>query len=161
MSYNQIFRHEHEIAVSRRIYQLCGLLQLDHPSKERLNPLQDLQLQDFVIVLTFIAGLEGEMSWATGRPSKSIKLRNEELHTYITKAYRVFEDWPHNFHQFLHEKSRGDVRFNPRDGKLDTGVERRIRRPVQTAIWRSPRISIRFSARDFCPIRKQQIEGAV
>jgi hypothetical protein len=116
-------RREHEIAVSRRIYQLCDLLPLDQRSKERLNPLQSLALQEFVIVLTFIAGLEGEMSWATGRSSKSIKLRNEELHTYITKAHQVFENWPHNFHQFLDKKSKGGVRFNPRDGRLDTALK--------------------------------------
>jgi len=96
---------------------------LDHPSKERHNPLQSLALQDFVIVLTFIAGLECEMSWATGRPSKSIKLRNEDLHPYITNAYQVFENWPHNFQQFLDKKSKGDVRFTPRDGKLDTALK--------------------------------------
>jgi TniQ protein len=116
-------RREHEIAVSRRIYQLCGLLPLDHHSKERLNPLESLALQEFVVVLTFIAGLECEMSWATGRPSKSIKLRNDDLHTHITKAYQVFEDWPYNFHQFVDEKSKGDVRFNPRDGTLDTALK--------------------------------------
>jgi len=116
-------RREHEIAISRRIYELCGLLPLDHYSKERLNPLQSLAFQDSVIVLTFIAGLECEMSWATGRPSKSIELRNEDLHTHITKAYRVFENWPHNFHQFLDKKSKGDVRLNPRDGKLDTALK--------------------------------------
>lgn len=113
-------RREHEIAVSRHIYKLCGLLPLDHPSNERRNILQSLALQDFVIVLTFIAGLECEVSWATGRPSKSIKLSNEDLHTCITAAYQVFEDWPHNFHQFLSERSKRDVRLNPRDGKLDT-----------------------------------------
>jgi hypothetical protein len=96
---------------------------LDHLSKELRNPLQNLALQDFVIVLTFIAGLECEMSWATGRPSKSIKLRNEDIHPYITNAYQVFENWPHNFHQFLDKKSKGDVRFNPRDGKLDTALK--------------------------------------
>jgi hypothetical protein len=116
-------RREHESAVSRRIYQLCDLLPLDHPSKELRNPLQSLALQDLVIVLTFIAGLECEMSWATGRPSKSIKLLNEELHTHITAAYQVFENWPHNFHQFLNEKSKGNVRLNPRDGKLDTALK--------------------------------------
>ena len=119
-------RCEHEIAVSRRIYQLCGLLPLDHPSKELRNPLQSLVLQDFVIVLTFIAGLECEMSWAMGRPSKSIKLRNEDLHTYITKAYQVFENWPHNFHRFVDEKSKGNVRLNPRDGKLDTALKEKF-----------------------------------
>jgi hypothetical protein len=108
--------------VSRHIYQLCGLLPLDHPSSYR-NRLQSLALQDFVIVLTFIAGVEEEMSWATGRPSKSIKLRNEDLHGYFTKAYQVFEHWPHNFHQFLDKKSKGDVRFNPRDGKLCTALK--------------------------------------
>jgi hypothetical protein len=116
-------RREHEIAVSRRIYQLSGLLPLDHHSKQRPNPLQSLALQEFVVVLAFIAGLECEMSWATGRPSKSIKLRNEDLHTCTTKAYQVFENWPDNFHQFLDEKSKGDVRFNPRDGKLDTALK--------------------------------------
>ena len=116
-------RSEHGIAVSRRIYQLCGLLSLDHHSKERINPLQRLSLQDFVIVVTFIAGLECEMSWATGRPSKSIELRNEDLHTHITNAYQLFQDWPRNFHQFLDKKSKGDVRFNPRDGKLDTALK--------------------------------------
>ena len=117
------FRREHEIRVSRRIYQLCGLLPLDHDSKGRLNPLRSLALQDFVILLTFIAGLECEMSWATGRPSKSIKLRNEDLHTHITAAYQVFENWPHNLHQFLDKKSKGEVRLNPRDGKLDTALK--------------------------------------
>ena len=117
------FRPEPEIAVSRHIYQLCGLLPWDHHSKERLDPLQSLALQNFVTVLTFIAGLECEMSWATGRPSKSIKLRNEELHTHATKAYWIFQNWPNSFHQFLHEKSKGNVRFNPRDGKLDTALK--------------------------------------
>jgi len=63
------------------------------------------------------------MSWATGRPSKSIKLPNGDLHTHITAAYQVFEKWPHNFHLLLDEKSQGDVRFNPRDGKLDTALK--------------------------------------
>jgi len=108
--------------VSRRIYQLSGLLPSDH-SPSDCNRLQSLALQDFVIVLTFIAGVEEEMSWATGRPSKSIKLRNEDLHTYITAAYQVFENWPHNFHQLLDKKSKGNVRLNPRDGKLDTALK--------------------------------------
>jgi hypothetical protein len=115
-------RGEREVAVSRRIYQLCGVLPLDHPSSDR-NPLQNLVLQDFIIVLTFIAGVEEKMSRAKGRPSKSIKIRNEDLHGCITKAYQVFENWPHNFHQFLDEKSKGDVRLNPRDGKFDTALK--------------------------------------
>ena len=34
---------------------------MDHPSKELRNALQSLALQDLVIVLTFIAGLEGDL----------------------------------------------------------------------------------------------------
>jgi hypothetical protein len=41
----------------------------------------------------------------------------------MTKAYQVFEDWPHNFLHLLDEKSRGDVSLNPRDGKLDTALK--------------------------------------
>jgi hypothetical protein len=41
----------------------------------------------------------------------------------MTKAYHVFEDWPHNFLHLLDEKSRKDVRLNPRDGKLDTALK--------------------------------------
>jgi hypothetical protein len=42
---------------------------------------------------------------------------------HFTAAYQVFEHWPHNFHQFLDKKSKGNVRFNPRDGKLDTALK--------------------------------------
>ena len=41
----------------------------------------------------------------------------------ITKAYQVFQNWPHNFHRFLNAKSKREVRFNPRDGKLDTALK--------------------------------------
>jgi hypothetical protein len=41
----------------------------------------------------------------------------------MTAAYQVFENWPSTFHQFLDKKSKGDVRLNPRDGKLDTALK--------------------------------------
>jgi hypothetical protein len=62
------------------------------------------------------------MARATGRPSKSIKLPNRELHQLYCRAYTVFENWPHNFHQFLGKQSSGRVRLNPDDGKLDTAL---------------------------------------
>src|SRR5260370_28430948 len=64
------------------------------------------------------------MAWATGRPARSIKLQNNDLHKLYTRSYSVFENWPHNFHQFLQKYSRGEIRFNPCDGKLDTALAR-------------------------------------
>lgn len=112
-----------ELAVSRRVYQLCGLLSKT-PKEENDNPLHSLGLQDFVVVLTFIAGIFRNLAWATGRPSKSIKLPNKDLHQLYSQAYSVFENWPYNFHQFLSKQSRGEVRLNPDDGKLDTALKK-------------------------------------
>jgi TniQ protein len=112
-----------ELAVSRRVYQLCGLL--PKASEEaRENPLHHLDLRDFVVALTFIAGQFRKMAWATGRPSKSIKLPNKDLHELYARAYSVFENWPHNFHQFLSKQSNGQVRLNPHDGKLGTVLKK-------------------------------------
>jgi hypothetical protein len=64
------------------------------------------------------------IAWATGRPSKSTKLHNKDLHELYRRAYSVFENWPHNFHQFLQKYSKGEGRFNPCDGKLGTALTR-------------------------------------
>jgi hypothetical protein len=74
--------------------------------------------------MVFIPGLFGKLAWATGRPSRSIKLRNTELHALFTNAHKVFENWPHNFHQFLRVQSKGKKRFNPHGGELDTALKR-------------------------------------
>lgn len=112
-----------ELAVSRRIYQLCDLLSRT-PQVENDNPLHGLGLQDFAVALTFIAGTFRNIAWATGRPSKSIKVGNADLHQLYDRAYSIFEDWPRNFHQFLSKQSKGQIRLNPADGKLDTALKR-------------------------------------
>ena len=112
-----------ELAVSRRIYQLCDLLPKT-PKEENENPLQSLCLRDFVVVLTFISGMFRNIAWATGRPSKSINLRNKDLHQLYSQAYSVFENWPGNFHQFVNKQSRGQVRLSPADGKLSTALKK-------------------------------------
>jgi hypothetical protein len=71
-----------------------------------------------------MAGLFGKLAWATGRPSRSIKLRNKELHDLFTKAHKVFENWPLNFHQFLRVQSKEKKRVNPHNGELDTALKR-------------------------------------
>jgi muconolactone delta-isomerase len=112
-----------ELAVSRRVYQLCGLLS-ETPKEENENRLHSLGLRDFVVVLTFISGMFRSIAWATGRPSKSIKLRNKDLHRLYRRAYLVFENWPHNFHQFIPKQSKGEIRLNPDDGRFDTPLKR-------------------------------------
>jgi len=86
--------------------------------------LQGLGLQNFTLVMVFIAGLFGKLAWATGRPSRSIKLRNADLHTLFTRAHEVFENWPYNFHQFLRVQSKGKKRLNPHGGELHTALKR-------------------------------------
>jgi len=111
-----------ELAVSRLVHTLCGL-QAGALQKEKDNPLHRLNLRDFVVVLTLIAGTFRNIASATGRPSKSIKLRNKDLHALYGQAYSVFGNWPHNFHQFLSKQSKGQVRFHPHDGKLNTSLK--------------------------------------
>jgi hypothetical protein len=113
-----------QLAVSRRIYQLCGTIPRAKSAAQCGSLLQGLGLQDFTVVIVFIAGLFGKLARATGRPSRSIKLRNTELHALFTKAHKVFENWPHNFHQFLRVQSTGKKRLNPHGGELDTALRR-------------------------------------
>jgi len=112
-----------ELAVSGRIYQLCDLLSKTL-KEENESPLHSLSLRDFVVALTFIAGIFRNIAWATGRPSKSIKLPNRDLHELYGQAYSVFENWPHNFHQFLSKQSKGGFRLSPDDGKLGTALKK-------------------------------------
>jgi len=115
-----------ELAVSRRVYFLGGLLPKT-PKEDDENPLHNLGLRDFVIVLTFIAGIFRNIAWATGRPSRSIKLPNKDLHQLYGEAYLVFENWPNDFHQFLRTQSSGQVRLNPNDGQLATALKKEFR----------------------------------
>jgi len=113
-----------EMSVSRRVSNLCKRSPNDRVDSQSTNPLNNLTLRDFIAAISFIAGCEQRISWATGRPSKSIKLSNRELHELYAHAYSVFDDWPNNFSQFLKNKSKGPVRLQPHDGKLDTALQR-------------------------------------
>lgn len=113
-----------DMSVSRRIYQLCKGLPNEKGSAYSKNPLNTLSLRDFIVAITYVARRNRKISWPTGRPSKSIKLSNKELHGLYAKAYSVFDDWPIHFFQFLKERSRGSVRLQPHDGKLDTALKR-------------------------------------
>jgi len=42
----------------------------------------------------------------------------------MDKRIQYFENWPHNFHEFLRKQSSGSIRLNADDGKLDTALKR-------------------------------------
>lgn len=112
-----------EISVSRRVYELCEGQACEQAPRSR-NPLRTLSLRDFIVAITYIARCERQISSAIGRPSKSIKLSNEELHALYAQAHAVFDDWPNGFFRFLKEQSKRCIRLRPNDGKLDTALKR-------------------------------------
>ncbi len=103
---------EQEIKLSRHIHRLCGLPAGEDEQNDLrgTNPLLDLGLGDLISVLFLIAGQCRE---AYGLPSGgrgamdtvgkflAPKTRNSDLHALLTRAFDVFEDWPHRFSQFL------------------------------------------------------------
>lgn len=117
---------ENELALSRQVCLLCGLLPIRAVSTERAdkNPLYGLGLRDLAVTTTFIAGLYGSISWATGVPTKSIEWPNKDLHKLYTSATLIFEDWPRNFHRFLEKQSIGENKGGSYYGKLETALKR-------------------------------------
>lgn len=89
-------------ALSRRIYLLCGLyVGTGGPTTgDRRSPVDALGLHELVSVVLFIASQYQGLSGATGKKIAR-GMRNAELHALYTKAYSVFEDWPHNYYEFL------------------------------------------------------------
>jgi TniQ len=112
--------NEKEMAVSRRVFELCESI----PNEQPCNSLNELNLRDFIVAISFIAGRDRKISWATGRPSKSIKMSNRELHKLYNVAYSVFDDWPDSFFRFLKGQSKRCAKIQPNDGKLDTALKR-------------------------------------
>jgi hypothetical protein len=112
------------MSLSHRLYELCELLQDKKVAAQTKNPLNTLTLADFIIAVTFVARCQRKVSRSTGRPSKSIELDNRELHDLYTHAYAVFDDWPHNFFQFLYGRSKRWAKLQPNDGKLDTALKK-------------------------------------
>jgi hypothetical protein len=92
---------ELELKVTRRIYQLCGLIKSksdDIPLKH-YNPLLELNLPGLAQVM-FLIG-----TWhASIKVRERARLKrelNSKLHNLFSKAFSIFENWPHNFYRFL------------------------------------------------------------
>lgn len=90
---------ESELKVTDHVYRLCGLPD-NKSGRPDQNSVQLLPLKDLLTALFFIAGQYQGISSATSK--QLIKgARNKDFHALFTKAYRVFENWPNNYYQFL------------------------------------------------------------
>ena len=97
---------EQELKVTRIIHYLCGL-PCDEAISSTLaqhNLVPKLSLQAFISAIVFMAGQLQGLSVITCTGLLPVS-RRKELHTFITQASYIFEDWPNSFYQFLREWS--------------------------------------------------------
>lgn len=91
-----------ELEVTKQIYKLCGLPIDGSTADKELNgnPLLSLSLEHFLSALFFVASQYAGITDTKGKflaPSRS----NSEIHSLITRAFKVFENWPDNYYSFL------------------------------------------------------------
>lgn len=96
---------ESELALTYHVHRLCRLSTDNRAGKFPVNRILDrgFTLQDVLSVLFFFVGQYRGMSLTTGKLLHPVG-KNEDLHVLFNKAYCVFEDWPNNFHTFLHSR---------------------------------------------------------
>jgi hypothetical protein len=93
---------EHELRIAQQVHRLCGIPGSTNPVADFLpdNPLLSLDLFHLFSAGLLIAGqYEGfidlvGLSWDSRR-------RDFDPHPSISKAVKVFDDWPNNYWQFL------------------------------------------------------------
>jgi hypothetical protein len=88
--------------VTKQIYKLCGLPIDGNTADKELNgnPLLSISLEHFLSALFFVASQYAGITDTKGKflaPSRS----NSEIHSLITRAFKVFENWPDNYYSFL------------------------------------------------------------
>lgn len=107
---------ETELAITQQIHLLCSLPAADSDTIiiAPANPLYNLDLGHFISALVFIASQFKGIIDTKGKKFAT-SIRNTEIHSLLSDAYRVFEDWPNNYFTFLEwrRKNRGDARNAP------------------------------------------------
>ncbi|MBI3583542.1 MAG: hypothetical protein HY096_06275 [Nitrospinae bacterium] len=93
---------EIELALSVEIYNRCGFITTDKARDQLLdiNPLDNLELENMLFVICLIAGHYYGIDDSKGK-SLFRSFRNAELHSILTKTFRVIENWPEKFYDFL------------------------------------------------------------
>jgi TniQ len=107
-----------ETMLSKRIFELCGFLK-DSSEREinpETNPLLNLDLEH---LLSCVFLISEQLGLVRSRSSLFARFNNEGLHKILVAAYRVFEDWPIRYYQFLDEVQKRD-----HDVKADVGVKK-------------------------------------
>lgn len=95
-----------EAALSRHIYNIVY-----NNHDQNSGPLAHLSLGELLRFMDFMAAQMADTSDAGGKFLRPRPL--DKAHEYVVRAYKIFEDWPNNFNQFLDE-----LRDKPRSGSL-------------------------------------------
>jgi len=99
---------ESELKVTKHIHRLCGYQFPDSDSGyDESNPILNLDLKTFLSYLLFIAGQYQNIAATKGK-FVGPKARNSELHSHLSKAFDIFDNWPHNFHKFLEWRQKNN-----------------------------------------------------
>lgn len=90
-----------ETILARLIHNRFALI--DAPkSKSAGNPLYDLDLPSLLEAVLFVAGHQQGRTDTSGfltLPGRTTR----EIHRRLLRSFAVFETWPNNFHEFLHD----------------------------------------------------------
>lgn len=101
------FRDE-EIGLARQLHRLCGgVPAVESNELQQLNPLHSLTLIDLATAIVFISSQLKGLFTLTGK--KVVKSSNNaQLHKGFTEAYRMFDNFPYNYYEFLEQRQRQD-----------------------------------------------------
>ncbi|MGD0281787.1 MAG: TniQ family protein [Dissulfurispiraceae bacterium] len=88
------------LSLTRHIYFLCGMPLQGVEDEQNENPLYSLELNNLFVAIFFIAGQLRGVNETTGKFSASSRRNIYLLHS-LAEAFKVFENWPNNFHSFL------------------------------------------------------------
>lgn len=114
---------ESQLKVAGQTHRLCGYqLPAGALDFDESNPILALDLKGFLANLFFIAGQYKNVAATKGR-TVAARVRNSELHPDLSKAFAVFDNWPHNFREFLEwrQKNNDDTL---RSTESETGLYR-------------------------------------
>ncbi len=86
-----------ETTLSRLIYKLCNLTTNTYKDSKSSNPLFRLNLEGVISAIFVVASRYDRY----GMHYKGSILSNSQIHQLLVNAYRVFDDWPNNYYEFL------------------------------------------------------------
>jgi hypothetical protein len=91
-----------ELEVANRLYLLCNLptCAVQRGNSENTSPLNNLNLKNFLSALFFVASQYAGVIDTKGK-HLAPSMRNADLHVLLCKGWKVFENWPCSYFDFL------------------------------------------------------------